>query len=351
MSTDSGLGLEERRRGQRALRLGTGTALSMAVSFGLDLPVPMIAPVLAAFVLAMLNRPLSFKATLGLLLMVLFTTGSGLLLIPLLRHYAFSGVLVIALCLFLAFRYGLRGGNNLVSLFLVIGLTMISAAGTVAFELALLVVGALVKGLSVALLAFAFCHWLFPEPPGAPALPAPPVPTDRETGWMAWRAVLVVLPAYLLALSDPMAYLPVIMKSVSLGRQSCTTTVRGAVRELLGSTLLAGLLAILFWGVLGLVVNLWMFFVWTLLFGLSIGRKLYGSSPTRQPPSFWLNTLVTMIILLGQSVQDSLAGKDVYTAFAVRMGLFIAVSLYAWLMLVLLEQRRREPRSAAFNSP
>jgi hypothetical protein len=48
-----------------------------------------------------------------------------------------------------------------------------------------------------------------------------------------------------------------------------------------------------------------------------------------------------MIILLGQSVQDSAAGKDVYTAFAVRMGLFVAVTVYACLMLLIFEQRRR----------
>ncbi len=47
-----------------------------------------------------------------------------------------------------------------------------------------------------------------------------------------------------------------------------------------------------------------------------------------------------MIILLGQSVQDSVAGKDVYSAFAVRMGLFVAVTLYACLMLQLLDQPR-----------
>jgi uncharacterized membrane protein (DUF373 family) len=40
-------------------------------------------------------------------------------------------------------------------------------------------------------------------------------------------------------------------------------------------------------------------------------------------------------------VQDSFVGKDVYTAFAVRMGLFIVVTLYACLMVYLLDQRRR----------
>ena len=106
---------------------------------------------------------------------------------------------------------------------------------------------------------------------------------------------------------EPAGYLPVITKSVSLGQQSCTAAARGAARELLGST--------------------------------------------RRAPSFWLNTLVTSIILLSQSVQDSVAGKDVYKAFAVRMGFFIAVTLYACLVLQLLDQRSRESRrSAAFES-
>jgi hypothetical protein len=75
-------------------------------------------------------------------------------------------------------------------------------------------------------------------------------------------------------------------------------------------------------------------------------------SPTPYPPGLWLNTLVTLIILLGQSAQDSVVGKDVYTAFAVRMGLFIAVSLYASLVLQLLDQPRRMPRQpGAFKSP
>jgi hypothetical protein len=54
-------------------------------------------------------------------------------------------------------------------------------------------------------------------------------------------------------------------------------------------------------------VHLWMFFLGMLLFGLLVGRKLYRASPTRYSSGFWLNSLVTMIILLGQSVQDSAA--------------------------------------------
>ncbi|KAI3598346.1 putative membrane protein [Cupriavidus necator H850] len=333
-------------RAQRSLRVACGTALCLAASFGLGLPVPMLAPVLGVFLLASVNQPMSAKAGLGLVLVVMLTTGTGLLLIPLLRYYPVSGVLMIGLCLFLAFRYGLRGGNNLVSTFLVIGLTMISAAGTFDFGLAVTVIGALVKGLLVAVVVLALGHWLFPEPAGAQAPPAAKALPDDQAAWIALRAALVVMPAFLLALNDPAAYIPIIMKAVTLGRQSCTTTARGAGRELLGSTLFGGVLAILFWCALSLFVHLWMYFLWMLLFGLLVTRKLYGLSPSGYPPGFWVNTLVTLIILLGQSVQDSAAGKDVYTAFAVRMGLFIGVTLYAWLMIELLDQPRSARRHA-----
>lgn len=337
-------------RGPRALRLATGTALCLAISFGADLPIPMIAPVLGLFLLASMNRPLPFKAGLGLIVVALLTTAIGLLLSPVLRYYPASGVLLIGLGLFLAFRYGMRGGNSLVSLFLVIGLTMISAAGTLDFRLAATVIEALIKGLIVAVLVMGICHGLFPEPSSAPPAPAPAVLPKPEASRMALRATLVVLPAFLLALTDPLGYMPIIMKSVSLGRQTCVTAGRGAARELLGSTLLGGVLAVLFWCALSLCVSLWMYFLWMLLFGLVGARKLYRLSPTRHPPSFWLNTLATLVILLGQSVQDSAAGKDVYTAFAVRMGLFIAVTLYACLMLRVLEPQAGAPRKPRFLS-
>lgn len=335
---------ERNPRVQRALRLATGTALCLAVSFGLALPIPFLAPVLGVLLLASVNRPLSLKATIVLALAAILTTGIGLLLIPVLRYYAFSGVLLIGVCLFVVFRFGLRGGNNLIVTFLMIGLTMISSAGVADFDLALMVIKALVTGLLLAVLIGVVSHWLFPEPDNVPVPPAPPALTSGEVDRVALRATLIVIPAFLLALIDPASYLPIVLKAVNLGQQSETTTARNAARELIGSTLLGGLLALLFWNALGLFVHLWMFFLWTLLFALVLARKLYGLSPGRFTPGFWLNTLITLIILLGQSVQDSSAGKDVQTAFAVRMALFIGVTLYACLMVHLLDQRQSSKR-------
>lgn len=335
-------------RPQRALRLACGTALSLALSFALALPVPFIAPMLAAIMLASANQALPLKAAVGLLLVLLLTTGSGLLLIPLLRETAATGVLLVGLGLFLSFRFGLRGGNRLLVTFLVIGLSMIPAAGHASFALGALIIEALSKGLLVAVLMVSVSHWLFPEPAGTTPDPTTQPADNLQSGWIALRAAIVVMPAFFLALINPTSYLPLIMQAVNLGQQSCGVSARNAGRELLGSTLLGGLLAIALWTALSIFVHLWLFFLWMLLFSLLLARKLYALSPTRLPPGFWLNSLTTMILLLGQSVQDSASGKDVYTAFAVRMALFTAVTLYACAAVYLIDnhRQRRQPLHA-----
>jgi len=325
---------------QRALRLACGTALCTAASYGLALPLSFLSPVLAVLLLASMPRPLPAKTALVLTLVAALTTSLGLLLVPLLRYYPVCGVLLIGVGLFRVFTYGLRGGNVLIMTFLVIGMTMISAAGFASFELAMAVIGALVKGLLLAVVIVGLSHVLFPEPANSPAPPPTPALPAEDVPRVAMRATLIVLPTFLLVLIDPASYLPIILKAVSLGQQSTTTRTHHAGRELLGSTLLGGLLTVLFWCALSLFVHLWMFFLWMLLFGLFLARKLYRLHPTQLTPGFWLNTLITMIILLGQSVEDSAAGKDVYTAFAVRMGLFILVTLYSGVMMHLLVAHR-----------
>ncbi|HEK1692358.1 TPA: DUF2955 domain-containing protein [Pseudomonas putida] len=324
----------------RALRLALGVALCLVASFGLGLPVPILAPVFAVLLLAMRSEPLPIKAAPMLAILVLLSCGSGLLLIPLLRHAPVSGVLLVGVGVFLVLRYALKGGNGLLANLLVVGLTMIAAAGTSDFTLALMVVEAMAKGMLLAVLGTALAHVLVPEPANAPAQPAPPLPDRADVGWIALRATLIVMPAFLLALIAPDAFMPLIMKAVSLGQQAGETRARHASRELIGSTVLAGVLAMLMWAALSVFVHLWMFFLWVLLFTLWQGRRLYGVVSTRHSPAYWVSCLTTLLILLGQSVQDSAAGQDVYRAFAVRMALFLAVSLYASALLIWLDRRR-----------
>lgn len=326
-------------RPRRALRLAFGVASGTAVGFGLALPLPYLTPMLVMLLLVQSNHPLGAKTTLALALVVGLTTGTGLLLSPLLTHQPLAGVLLVALGLFLCFRFKLRGGNAMLATLLIIGLSLITAAGTTSLALGQTVIEAMLKAVLITTVCVAISHWLFPDPPGTPAAPPAPRLPMEQANWVALRALLVVMPAWLLAVIDPASYLPLVMKSVELGQQSCSTRARDAAREILGSTLLGGVLAMLFWGVLTICPQLWLFFLLMLLVMLMLARRLYQLVNNRMGPGFWINTGTTLIILLGQSVQDSANGKDVYAAFAVRMGLFLLVTLYACAAVHLLDRR------------
>lgn len=324
---------------RRVFRLGLTTALSLAVAYGIDLAVPYLAPIFAFMLTQAPKPPMGPKGLIGLSLAVAILTSSGLILIPFLEYAPITGLLLVLVGLFLANQITLKRSKGAVGMLLVVGLTFITAMGTLAFALGVLMVQSLVIGLAVAIV----CQWVvypfFPEVE-VPSESAPKALQPTASTWLAVRATLIVFPAYLLALSNPTAYLPLILKSISLGQQGSISNAKHAVREVLGSTLMGGCMAIAFWFALKLQPNLWMFFLWMLFFSLLVAAKIYRSSPSAQSPSFWASAMITMIILLGPAVADSVNGKDPYAAFAVRMSLFVAVTLYALFAIRLLDYCR-----------
>ncbi len=333
---------------RRIFRLSGTVALALAAAYAMQLPLPFLAPLFALMLTAPPKPPMGLKGLFGLVVVVALSLGVGLILIPLLVKYPVVAILLVTLGLYLSFYLTVHKGKALLGAFLTMGFTLISAAGTVDFALATTLIKSLVIGMTVAVV----CQWLvypwFPEDP-APGQQTPVAnPSVENSNWIALRGTLIVLPVYLLVLTDPLAYLAIIMKSVSLGQQSSMVNARNAGRELLGSTFLAGCFAILFWMMLGVLTNLWMFFLLMLLFGVYFSSKIYQLIKSRYPASFWLNVGITMLILLGPAVEDSDSGKDVYAAFLVRMGLFLAVTLYAWLAVYGLDylRNRRINRTA-----
>lgn len=163
-----------------------------------------------------------------------------------LTEYPLVGLILVALGLYLANYTVANKGQSAAATFLTAGLTMITAAGTASFSLASAVVSAMLLGIAVADLCQHIAHAIFPEG-NAVVSPPPPQPTQgSELNWVALRATLIVFPPYLLALINPAMYLPLIMKSASLGQQDCSVSAGKMGREILGSTFLGGCLAILF---------------------------------------------------------------------------------------------------------
>jgi hypothetical protein len=325
---------------RRVFRLGLTIALSLAIAYGLNFPLPFIAPILALMLTVKPAPPMGLKGLVGLLLVLMITLGMGLLLIPILVNYPVSGVLLIAVGLYFSTYMTIHQGKALVGGLLTIGITIIPAAGLLGFYFGVLVIQALTLGMTLAII----CQWIvYPffaeDSANETAEKSAPVNAEQSS-WLALRTTLIVLPPVLLSLSNPAMYLKLIMKAVALGQQGSELSARNAGMELLGSTFLGGCFAILGWFLLDMFTSLWMFFWCMLLFGVFFSSKIYGIMVTRYSVSFWTNVVITMLILLGSAVQDSANGDDVYQAFFVRMMMFIAVTLYAWLAIYTLEQLR-----------
>lgn len=307
------------------------------------LNMPFVAPLFGFMLTAAPKPPMGPKALLGLLFVLAIMLSSGLILTPILLNYPATGLILVAAGLFLANYITLNLGKPPVGSLLTIGVTLIAMMGQVNFALAVLVTQELMIAIAIAVV----CQWvvypLFPEEDAPP--PEPPKPQPLQSSWLAARATMTVFPVFLLGLTNPSFFAPTIMKSVALSQQVSETNARDAGWELLGSTFMAGILSILFWFCLKLVPNLWMFTLWTLAFTTWMSAKLYGILPSRFSPSFWQNVIITLFILVGPAVADSANGKDPYKAFAVRMSLFVAVTLYAWTSLVFLEWLRERQLS------
>ena len=219
--------------------------------------------------------------------------------------------------------------------------TIIPAVGVFEQALVSLFSASFAVGIGIGVLVGVVSHALFPDPPDTPnfaAVPATPSPEAARS--QALQATLVVMPAFLLALTNPTVYVAIVMKSVMLGQQASSIHTRSAGREIVGSTLMGAGMAMLIWSGLSMLANLWMLVLWIVAAALWAGAKLFHVTRSSFSPWFWRNALVTMMILLGPALEDSANGKDVSTASAIRVTLFIALSLYAWASVWVFERWR-----------
>lgn len=329
------------------LRLAVGFGLAVLIAYGAALPLPFLVCLMAALVLTKPGQPLPLAKGLVLAAALAVLATTGVLMVPLLENYALAGVLLTGVILHGLFFAGIRTGNPL-TLVLVVAFTLIPVVGVAEQGLVTAIAVTLALGVAVGSLVGGVSHAFFPDPP-RPAEKKPPPAVDRETAaWIALCGTLVVLPAFVLALTDPSSYLATIMKSAQLGQQAGSTDTRRAGRELVGSTLAAAGIALVVWFGLSLWPSLWMLVLWMTGAALWVGARLYRVVPTAFSPAFWNNALVTTIILVGPAIEDSANGSGVLQASAVRVALFVGVSLYAWAMVWALERWRAARRQALF---
>ena len=319
------------------LRIGTGIGLATGICYGLALPMPHLGVIMAWVVLCRPGEPLGLKKGLAGGILLLGIMASGVLLVPLLTHYALAAVLLVGLLLYLLMQQAMAG-KGAAAMLLIMAITVIPVAGLIEQSLAIAIAQMMGLGILIGTLVNRMAHALFPPQPvaGAAARAAPPPPEHPER--LALRAVAIVLPVWLLALGNPAFYIPAVMKTVALGQQSTSLNAREAGKELVLSTLMGALLAFVLWLGLGLWPSLLMLVLLLALMTLWLARRLLRLVPGRFPPSFWSNAWITALILFGPAIEDSATGKDVWLAAAMRCGLYLLVAGYGWLCILLLEQ-------------
>ena len=340
------------RADKAVLRLAIGLGLSVLVAYGMALPLPFVACVMSVLMLSKPGPPIPFLKGAILAVLVCALLVAGVLMVPILENYALTGVLLTGALLYAVFFAGARNAGPL-TIILVIAITVIPVAGVAEQALVSVLSVSLGVGRGAAVVASGASPAFFrdPPPPTTPAEAAALVPRSAEiASWQALRATVVVMPMFVLALSNPAFYLATILKTVTLGQQACSISARSAGKELVGSTLMGAGMAALVWLGLSMRPNLWMLMLWVVAAALWAGRRLFGAKASTLAPSFWSNAVVTMLILLGPAIEDSAQGKDVFTASAIRVSLFVGVALYAWATVWALERWRASRARLKFET-
>ena len=325
---------------RRTFRLALTVTVALVLAYGSGMSVPYFAPLLAFILTVKPAPPMPVGKLLILAVALAVILGIGLWVAPLVEQYAPVGLSLVALGLFVSSRLSLGGDKAAVGTLLAMGLTLISALGVVSLALAQTLVMMLVAAVVIAVVSQWIVYPFFPEsdlnPEVLPAAEDSAEGVSEDTS--ALRAVVVIMPAYLFLLINPTGHTPVMMKSIMLAQSPSVIEARQAAMELLGATVLGGVLAVLLWFGLKLSPRLDIFALLILWVMIGLGRKLYVSNSTRFSQQFWIDVSVTMFILIGPAVADSAAGKDPYQAFLFRFGMFFLVAVYTWGSMVLLNR-------------
>ena len=317
------------------IRIGVGIALTVLICYGLALPMPHLGCIIAWVVLCRPGEALGFKQGFLGAIALLFMMIGGVLLVPLLNHYAFAAVLLVMGLLYLLMQQSIAG-KEVMAMLLTMAVTVIPIAGLIEQALAIALAQMIAIGVIIGTLVNAAAHALFPPQTTATTTKPVRLPPEHPKR-LALRAVVIVLPVWILALSNPAFYIPAVMKTVMLAQQSTSLDAKHAGKELVLSTLMGALLAFVLWIGLSIWPSLLMLVLMVCLMTLWLARRLIQLVPGRFPPSFWSNAWITALILFGPAIADSASGKDVWLAAAMRSGLYLLVAGYGWLCVVILD--------------
>jgi len=320
---------------RRILRLALGTSLSLYFSQAMAWQLSFIAPVFTLLLLALPMPAPRLKSGLGLVIVLVVPMMLGIGLLPFMAWIRPIAVLLVSLALFHLFYQTSRDGKNVLGTLLTVSISVVVAVGSVNITALPVMTVALafnaIAGLAFVWIAFA----ILPDLPAEPgqlqgnAAPPPP-PTPEQSRQLAWRAMVIVLPATLFMLFSPDSpgYMVVMIKLASMGQQASAEQGRKLGMSLIESTAWGGLGAIIGWNLVAMWPSLVFFSLLAALACLLFGRQIFRGPGMDPRGQMWSYALLTMMVLLVPAVSDSIVGSDANAAFWSRLWLIVVIAVY-----------------------
>jgi hypothetical protein len=320
-------------------RLTGGVALASTVTFSLALPMSSLFILFTAMFLATPAPPPGIRGSTILIGIALVVTLWGALLGPVLINAPTAGILIILSGIGMAVWLGFRPGMAIIRALLILSHAIIAVVASQSSAAAIEVVKLCLGSIAMAIVIAHFMHVLLPN------LSAPPRPPTvfveaHHARWVGVRTALVMTGPVLMAMSNPATYIVLLMKGSTLAAQVEEGETRRLGVETVTSTLVGSAAALTIWWLLKVWAELPTLVLLLTLSTLLIARRMYRHAASRFPPSFWLNALITLVILIGAAVTDIESGANIQQKMIVRSAMFAALSLYAVLAVKTLDALR-----------
>jgi hypothetical protein len=326
------------------LRLALGLGVAGLIGWGRGGPFAYILPMLALLLLAQGGPPPGLRQVIALLVITALSCLWGLLMAPLLTYAAPAGVLLILIGVALAGFLASRNPALAVPLKLfIIGDTLIAVIAFKSQALAQVVALQLLGDIALAVMIAWGVATLLPDRADQPAVPPPPVPAPLEmrlAGWIGLRSALVMVLPVVLALQNPGLFLMTLLNGAQLAQQPNATLVQQNGLAIVTSTAAGGVMALVFWGVLGWWPGLVLLVGGIALVALCAAPRIYGATATAASRAWWPAALSTLILVLGTTVADSAIGTDIWVLTLRRITVMLALAVVAAAMVWALDHWR-----------
>lgn len=308
----------------------------MFVSQVYSWPMSFIAPVFTMFILALPLPAMKLSGGIKFIIVFMASLYAALLLLPVVVHYKFAGLLLVALALYHSFYYTAKGGSPVLGALATVGIALVTAVGSVSIDGVLDLISGLFQGIVVGIIFVWIGFAILPDSKAAPLnvaaakKPAAEKPDLEFARSSAFRSLFIVLPVliWFLLSGASASYAPVMIKVASMGQQASVDHTREAARSLLASTVIGGIAAIIGWQVLRLMPSLVLYTLLIALAGLLIGRNVFQGPGMHPKGATWSYAYLTMIVVLAPAVLDQPTGSSADAAFWSRLLMFGLASFY-----------------------